>query len=84
VPKFTIDLSQNTVDKLQAQVQRTNENTGSSLTLQQWMTLHLRELAITDELTAAVTAIRDQQQQDAQTALEAAVRAKRDELLAEL
>jgi hypothetical protein len=84
MPRFAIDLSQKAVNKLQAQVQRTNENAGTSLTLQQWMTLHLRELAITDELGAAVAAIQEQQQQNAQTALEAAVRTARDELLAEL
>lgn len=84
MPQFTITLTQKAVDKLQQQVQRTNENQGTSLTLKQWMTLHLRELAITDELNAAVTGLRDEQQRDAQTALEAAIRTARDELLANL
>lgn len=84
MPDFTITLTQKAVDKLQQQVQRTNENQGTSLTLKQWMTLHLRELAITDELNAAVTGLRDEQQRDAQTALEAAIRTARDQLLANL
>lgn len=84
MPQFTITLTQKAVDKLQQQVQRTNENQGTSLTLKQWMTLHLRELAITDELNAAVTGLRDEQQRDAQTALETAIRTARDQLLANL
>lgn len=84
MPQFTITLTQKAVDKLQQQVQRTNENQGTSLTIKQWITLHLRELAITDELNAAVTGLRDEQQRDAQTALEAAIRTARDQLLANL
>ncbi len=84
MPKFTIDLSPAAVNKLQRQVQRTNENAGTTLTLQQWIALHLRELAISDELATTVQAIQNQQQQDAHTALEDAVRTARDELLAKL
>ena len=84
MPQFTIALTQTAVDKLQPHVQRTNENNGTSLTLQQWMTLHLQELAIADELTAAIAAIQEQQKRDAETTLNDAVRATRDELLAKL
>lgn len=84
MPKFTIDLSQATVDKLQQQVQRTNENTGTSLTLQQWITLHMKEIAIADDLTAAIAALQEQQQRDAQATLDAAITTARDQLLAEL
>ncbi len=84
MPQFTITLTQKAVDKLQQQVQRTNENQGTSLTIKQWITLHLRELAITDELNAAVTGLRDEQQRDAQSTLEAAIRTARDQLLANL
>lgn len=84
MPDFTITLTQKAVDKLQQQVQRTNENQGTSLTIKQWITLHLRELAITDELNAAVTGLRDEQQRDAQSTLEAAIRTARDQLLANL
>ncbi len=84
MPKFTISLTQATVDKLQTHVQRTNENAGTTLTLQQWMTLNLQELAIAEQLAATVAAIQEQQQRDAQTTLDDAVRTARDELLAQL
>ena len=84
MPSFTITLTQKTVDKLQQQVQRTNENTGTTLTLTQWIKLNQEERAIADDLTAAITAIQQQQQADAQTAFNDAVTAARDELLAEL
>lgn len=84
MPKFTIDLSAKAVTALQTQVTRTNENEGTAYTLQQWITLHLNELAITDELGAAVAAIQEQQQRDAQTTLDTAIRAARDQLLAAL
>ncbi len=84
MPKFTLNLTQAAVDKLQTHVQRTNDNTGANLTLTQWITLHLQEVAIADQLAAAVTAIQEQHQRDAQTALDDALRTARDELLAEL
>jgi hypothetical protein len=82
MPKFTIDLKQKTVDKLQAQVQRTNENQGTSYTLQVWLKRHIDELAIAEELGLAVNALQEQHQRDGQIALDAAIRSKRDELLA--
>lgn len=84
MPKFTTALSQATVTNLNKIVARTNENAGTALTLQQWITLHLQELAISDDLTAAITALQHQQQADAQTALDTAITAARDELLAGL
>lgn len=84
MPKITIDLSQAAINKLNVKVQRTNENAGTNLTLKQWLQLHAQELAIEQELATAVQAIQEQQQRDAQTALEDAVRTARDELLAEL
>ena len=84
MPKFTIDLKQKTVDKLQVLVQRTNENQGTNLTLLQWLKHHVDELAIAEELGLAVTALQEQQQKAANSALDASIRAKRDELLADL
>ncbi len=84
MPNFTLTLTQTAVDKLQAVVTRTNDNICDNLTLLQWMTLHLQEVAIADQLAAAVTAVQEQHQRDAQTALDAALRTVRDELLAEL
>ena len=82
MPKFTIDLKQKTVDKLQVLVQRTNENQGTSYTLQEWLKHHIDELAIAEELGLAVTALQEQQQKEANAALDASIRAKRAELLA--
>ena len=84
MPEFTIPLTQNTVDRLQAQVQRTNENAGTILTLQQWLALHLKELAIADDLAAAAPAINEQAEKDARTAAADAIRQERDRLLAAL
>ncbi len=83
MPKFTIDLSQGTVDKLQVLVQRSNENQGTNLTLQQWLKGNADEMAIAEELGLAVTALQEQQQKDANAALDASIRAKRAELLAD-
>lgn len=84
MPRFTIDLTQKAVDRLQAHVQRTNDANGTSLTLREWLELHANEIAISDELAAAIQAIQEQQQQAAQDTLQAAIRVKRDELLANL
>ena len=84
MPKFTIDISDKTLARLQAEVERTNANQGTALTVQAWIVLHLQELAIAPELAAAVNQLRQQQETDAQAALDAAVRAARDAMLADL
>lgn len=84
MPKFTIDLSQKCVDRLQAHVQRTNDANGTALTLRDWIELHLKEIAIADDLQVAITAIRKEQETTVQDAIQLAVRAKRDQLLAGL
>jgi predicted DNA-binding protein len=81
LPQFTITLSQKAVDRLSAQVQRTNDANGTDLAVRDWIELHLNEIAIADDLTTAVKAIQEQQQRDAQDALQAAIRAQRDHLL---
>ena len=80
MPRFTIDLSQKAVDKLQLQVQRTNDAQGTTLTLKDWIVLHLKEVATADDLAAAF----EQLQRESQDTLAAASRAKRDQLLQEL
>jgi hypothetical protein len=84
MPQFTIDLSQKAVDRLQTQVQRTNDANGTNFTLREWLELHLKEIAIADDLTTAVQAIQEQQQRHAQDALNAAVHTERDRLLQQL
>jgi len=84
MPKFTIDLTDKALAGLQAEVNRYNGNAGTALTVQQWIVLHLQEIAIAPELTAAIGQLRQQQEADANAALEAAVKAARDHLLASL
>lgn len=84
MPDFTITLSAKAVQKLQAIVQRHNDQNGTNLTVKEWVVLHLKELAITDELSTAITAIQQQHEADAQEAFDIAVRAERDRLLQEL
>jgi hypothetical protein len=84
VPKFTIDVTDKTLARLQAEVDRTNANQGTTLTVQSWILLHLQEVAIAPELATAVDQLRRQQEADAQAALDAAVRTARDAMLAGL
>lgn len=84
MPEFTITLSQQAVNKLQAKQRRSNRDHHTKLTLEQWIVLHLCEIAIERELASAAAVIREEQQGDAQALLEAAVRAERDRLIANL
>ncbi len=84
MPKFTITVTNTQLAKLQAIVNTHNANTGQTLTVQQWLDLHLKELAIADDLTAAVRVLQEQQQRDAQATLDTAINTARDELLAQL
>jgi hypothetical protein len=84
LPQFTITLSQKAVDRISAQVQRTNDTNGTDLAVRDWIELHLKEIAIADDLAAMMKAIQEQQQRDAHDVLQAAVRAQRDHLLEDL
>ena len=84
MPKFTIDLTDKALAGLQAQTNRYNGNTGGTLTVQQWILLHLNEMAIADDLAAAADQLRRDAERDGQAALDAAVRAARDQLLTAL
>ena len=84
MPKFTIDLPDKGVAALQALVAEYNGNTGGQLTVQDWLTLHVKELAISRQLAPTVDALRQQTEADAQAALNAAITTARDELIAAL
>ena len=84
MPRFTIDLTAAAVQRLQALVTAHNQNTGQALTVQDWLTLLVKERAIADELAATADQLRRQAEADATAALEAAVKAERDRLLATL
>jgi len=68
MPTFSITISTEAAARLKAVVDRYNENTGSSLTVAQWIVLHLKELALADDLAAAHERIRKQAEDDATAA----------------
>ena len=80
----TADLPDSVVAHLQLLADRTNATQRTALTALDWLVLHIKELAITDDLALAVDALRKQQEADAQASLEATARAARDQLLAAL
>ncbi len=84
MPQFTLTLSDAALAKLKLLVDRYNQDQGATLSVQQWLALHLKEVAIAAELTAAVDALRRQAETDATAAFEAAANAERDRLLATL
>ncbi len=84
MPSYTITLSPKAAQRLKTLMQRTNETEGTSLTLRDWLTLHLRELAIAQDLSVAIPPLQEQIKHDAETALQAAITTTRDQLLQEL
>ncbi len=81
MPTFTITLSTAAVARLQPLLDRTNADEGAAYTLQDWLILRLKELAIAQELALATESLRDQALADANAAFDAAVRAQRARLL---
>ena len=77
MPTFEINLSSAAVARLQAVVSRYNANTGESLTVKEWVLTKLREMAIGEELIAAIPEL--ERQRD--TAFAQAIEAKKKELL---
>ncbi len=84
MPRFTIDLSQKTVDKLQREVARTNGANGTDLTLVEWVHIHLKEIAIAPELSAAVDALNKTEEEAYRQSVTDGARAARDTLIADL
>jgi hypothetical protein len=84
MPDFTIHVTDKQLPKLQAVVNECNGNSGTTLTVQEWLDLHVKEVCIQRDLAASVQAAHEQTQKDAQAALDAAVAAERAQLLADL
>ena len=80
----THDIPDASVPKLQVQVDRNNAVNNTALALADWIALHLQEIAIADDLAATFDQLRQQSEKDANTALDAAVKTARDEMLASL
>ena len=77
MPKFTFDLPPGAINRLQPIVARYNQDNGTDLSLQDWLLLHLKEIAIQHDLAATHQDLERQAQRD----LEAALLAQRQHLL---
>jgi len=84
MPKITIDLTDKAVAGLQAECDRYNAAQGTALTVAAWILVHLQEVAVAQQLAATIAALTEQHQRDAQAALNAAIVATRDQLVASL
>ena len=84
MPKFSLDLTDKAVQRLQGFVTTYNQNEGTALTLLQWITLHLQEMAVAEELGAAIEGMRRQSEIQANRDFEATVKAERTRLIATL
>lgn len=84
MPQFTIKLSAKALARLQAIVERNNADSGRSLSVGDWLALHVKELLISEELARSAESLRQQAERDANAALDAALRAEKDRLLLEL
>ena len=82
MPTFTITISDAAVTRLQAVVARYNAAQGTSLTVKEWVVVQLRHIAIQDELAAQRAGIIEQKQQEADAALQLALKQASDSLIA--
>lgn len=80
MPQFTINLSGQAVTRLQAIVQRYNENIGQKLTVAQWLELHVKELVVADDLAERARELERQ----ANERLQAEIQNAREALIASL
>jgi len=71
MPQFAIDLSDAAYTGLQRLVMRYNADNSAALTVEEWIHLHLRELAVQDEIVRAAEDLQRQAQETAAAALQA-------------
>jgi hypothetical protein len=71
VATYNITLKEQAVTRLQQLVARYNGDNGATLTVEEWVTLHLKELAVQDDLLRAAEDLRRQADDTARAALEA-------------
>lgn len=81
VATFTITVSDALLAKLQELTARYNANNGTNLTVQDWLLLHLKELAIQETLSQRLNILRQQVEEEANQELERRLRQERDNLL---
>ena len=71
MPQFEIELSDAAHNGLQRLVMRYNADNGTALSVEAWIHLHLRELAVQDEIVRAAEDLQRQAQETAAAALQA-------------
>ena len=81
MPTITFTVSNAVVARLQAVVDAYNTQSGTTLTIKQWVIQTIKDVAISAELTAAVEQLQQQSDQDAEAALTTAIEAERQNLL---
>ena len=81
MPTFNFTLSNQMVEKLQALTTKYNENTGSSLTVKEWVFLHLKEIAIETEMRPKLDSLREEMEQQANANFELVLKAEKQRLL---
>ncbi len=69
---YTIEIPDQLVAPLKTVVERHNANNGVALTVEDYLTLHVKEIAIADDLAAELRALTEKSQKDLQAAGEAA------------
>ena len=84
MPSLKIDLGPGAWAALKVLVRRDNAANSLDLSLEEWATLHFKEMAIAEQLTARLEEIRKKAEKVGQAALDAAVKKERDGLLAAL
>lgn len=78
MPQFQIEWTVSALSRLQEVVTRYNADSGARLTVREWITLHLEEIAVQEGLSQRVLELHRQ----AETELNAAIRAEKERLLA--
>lgn len=71
MPQLTIDLTDAAKQRLDLVVADYNATNGTSLTFDEWMDLHLRELAVQRELVTKAEQLKRQTEDDLHAAIEA-------------
>jgi hypothetical protein len=80
MPNLTIIISDQAANRLNVRVAEYNLANGTSISLTQWVALHLRELAMERDLLRAADDLRAQAERD----VAAAIIAQRERLLREM
>ena len=84
MPDFTIAIPDKALPALQRTVDLYNGNNGAQLSLRDWLELHALELALQEQFAAAIDTLKAQTEAQAQADFDAAIKAERQRLLAEM